>query len=398
MCNAGRGSVLTTARKIEMDAVIMRGEDLSTGAVACVSNVKNPISLARAVMDKTPHVLMVGPGAEQFAVDSGCVELATQEYLVTPRAEQSLDRFMRLAAEKAASEATMHAATMKHIGVVSSSPSTSSSSSSTATDGADSSLPSSSSPPSVPSPASSVSSPASTTPSPDAQQTRLYKLAVLGDFDESFQVKADGSTNGAANSNSNDKNAASASPQAVTFGDDYEAGHDTVGAVAMDVTGRIAAGTSTGGITGKRPGRVGDAPIVASGVYADDEAAGVSSTGHGESIIKVALAKRVVDALTPSYFEDLSSATASAGESKSSSSSSSSSCPPATTPTQACERALSYMQRRVNGSGGLIAIDRWGRIGKSWSTPMMSWASVDAKGVLTAGIHTHEPVVERKLT
>jgi beta-aspartyl-peptidase (threonine type) len=131
---------------------------------------------------------------------------------------------------------------------------------------------------------------------------------------------------------------------------------DTVGAVAMNAGGNIAAATSTGGITGKKAGRVGDVPIVGSGAYADNIVGGASSTGHGESIIKVTLARLVL-----SHVED------------------------GRGPGEAAELALRYMRERVDGRGGVIVIISEGEVGRFFTTRRMPWASV-VGGRLESGV------------
>ena len=185
--DAGTGSVFTAAETIEMDAIIMEGTNLSVGAVAAVENVKNPIQLARIIMEKTEHTMLVGVGANAFAAERGIPSVPLKE-LETLGALEELQRF------------------------------------------------------------------------------KTYKKAVTGNFSERQDYKGN------------------------------FLGHDTVGCVAMDRDGLLACGTSTGGITGKRPGRVGDSPLVGCGAYADNESGAVSCTGHGESIAKVCLARRIVEA------------------------------------------------------------------------------------------------------
>ena len=131
---------------------------------------------------------------------------------------------------------------------------------------------------------------------------------------------------------------------------------DTVGAVALDAKGNIAAATSTGGITGKKAGRVGDVPIVGSGAYADNLVGGASSTGHGESIMKVTLARLV-----------LSHVGGGLG------------------PVEAAELALRYMLERVEGRGGVIVITSEGEVGHFFTTRRMPWASV-VGGRLESGV------------
>lgn len=121
-------------------------------------------------------------------------------------------------------------------------------------------------------------------------------------------------------------------------------GHDTVGAIALDRAGNLAAGTSTGGMPFKPRGRVGDSPFIGAGLYADNETGAASTTGHGERIIPVVLAKTAAD-LMGSGLE----------------------------PQAAAERALATLGR-VNARGGLVTMDRRGRIGVAWNTPAMAFA------------------------
>ncbi|KAJ8045094.1 Isoaspartyl peptidase/L-asparaginase [Holothuria leucospilota] len=133
-------------------------------------------------------------------------------------------------------------------------------------------------------------------------------------------------------------------------------GHDTVGAVAIDRHGNVACATSTGGITGKRVGRVGDSPIIGSGAYCDNNIGAVSTTGHGESIMKVMLARLVLQ-----YIEQGLST------------------------QNAAEKALQFMEKRVGGAGGVIAVNKEGEIGKHLTTERMVWAAL-REDQLTYGI------------
>jgi L-asparaginase / beta-aspartyl-peptidase len=169
--NAGRGAVLNRDGLAELDASVMDGATHGAGAVTGLKHVKNPIALARLVMDRSPHVMLVGEGAEDFARLQG-VELVSNEYFRTPVRQQQLHRLLAGSAEK-----------------------------------------------------------------------------------------------------ENDL---------VAFG--------TVGAVALDERGNVAAATSTGGMTGKRWGRVGDSPIIGAGTYASNASCAVSATGHGEYFIRAAVA------------------------------------------------------------------------------------------------------------
>jgi beta-aspartyl-peptidase (threonine type) len=172
--NAGRGSVFTYQGTIEMDAAIMDGRSREAGAVAGVSATRNPVSLARAVMEKSPHVFLSREGADQFSRDEG-LDQEPPEYFTTPERREALE-IMRSRGED-------------------------------------------------------------------------Y-------FDEELK-----------------------------FG--------TVGAVAVDMDGHVAAATSTGGITGKRWARIGDSPMIGAGTYADDRAAAISCTGSGEYFIRAGVAHEI---------------------------------------------------------------------------------------------------------
>jgi len=174
--NAGCGAVLTRDGLVELDASIMDGGSLAAGAVTGIRHIRNPIALARRVMEQSPHVMLVGEGAEEFARSQG-IEFVSNEYFRTPIRQKQLHRLLQGAAEKENDLA-----------------------------------------------------------------------AHLSD------------------------------------------GLGTVGAVAVDGRGNVAAATSTGGMTGKRWGRVGDSPIIGAGTYANNAGCAVSATGHGEYFIRAVVA------------------------------------------------------------------------------------------------------------
>ena len=172
--NAGRGAALTSDGTVELDAAIMDGEGLAAGAVAGVTQTRNPVALARAVMEHTPHVLLAGAAAESFARDMKLAHV-DPSWFHTPMRRRQFDELRR-------------------------------------------------------------SGPAS--------------------FDVGMK-------------------------------------YGTVGAAARDCHGHVAAATSTGGVTGKRPGRVGDTPVIGAGTYADDRAAAISATGSGEHFIRAVAAHEI---------------------------------------------------------------------------------------------------------
>lgn len=215
--NAGRGSVFTHNEKHEMDAAIMSGRDLRAGAVAAISGIKNPIKLARRVMEETPHVLLCGEGAEEFAREVG-LEFAPPEYFFSEfRYEQLLQ----------------------------------------------------------------------------ARRDEVVRL------DHSPLKK---------------------------FG--------TVGAVACDLQGNLAAATSTGGMTNKRFGRVGDTALIGAGTYADDRTCAVSCTGHGEFFIRTVAAYDVACLMK---YRGL-------------------------TLNDACAQVIFQTLHELGGEGGLVAVDQKGNV------------------------------------
>lgn len=229
--NAGKGSVFTSSGTNEMDAAIMDGKTLNAGAVARLEHVRNPIVLARTVMEKSEHVMVVGRGAEEFAKRNG-IELIDAKYFFTQRRWDELQKAK--AAEKSAAEGG--------------------------------------------------------------------KKFIISEA----------------------------------------ASHGTVGAVARDAQGNLAAATSTGGTTNKLPGRVGDSPIIGAGTYANNATCAVSCTGDGEFFIRAAVAHQV-----SALMELLGMSLA-----------------------EAAERALADAQK-LGGTGGLIALDKNGNVTLPFNTSGM---------------------------
>jgi L-asparaginase / beta-aspartyl-peptidase len=233
--NAGRGAVLNGKGKIDLDASVMSGIDMAAGAIAGVEGIKNPVQLARVVMEKSEHVLLIGRGAESFAKLHG-IACESPEYFLTES---------RVAQWKAA---------------------------------------------------------------------KASNKVVLDHVD----------VHGTGN----------------TFG--------TVGAVARDVSGNLAAATSTGGIVNKKYGRVGDTPLIGSGTYAEDGICAVSATGYGEQLMRTVIAKHIADIIR---YQKVDAQTA-------------------------AQLGIDYLVRAVKGLGGVIVIDAQGKCGQAYSTQGMIYGSV----------------------
>ncbi len=267
--DAGRGSFLTRDGRVQMDALVMEGQTLRAGGVACVERLKNPIRAARLVLEKSPHVYFVGSGAERFARQHG-MDLCDNMDLVIPREQQRLYDFQ--------------------------------------------------------------------------------KLELAGGTDETFS-----GPNRAADAEAGQE----LTPEAVRMAALHS--HDTVGAVALDQHGNLAAATSTGGTLSKAPGRVGDSSLIGCGCYADNHSAAVSLTGWGEPIMKLVLGKWAVDRVA-------------AGAA----------------PEQAAAEAIAYLHDRLGGHGGMILLGPDGRIGLAHNTPRMAWG-VQSPAGRSLGITRNEP-------
>jgi beta-aspartyl-peptidase (threonine type) len=243
--NAGRGAVFTHEGTNELDASIMDGRTMMAGAVAGVKHVKNPIRLARLVMDKSPHVLMAGEGAEAFGKEQGGIEFVPESYFHTDFRWQQLQR--ALEEEKAKGSAALR-------------------------------------------------------PRSDDPARGTY------------------------------------------FG--------TVGAVALDQAGNLAAATSTGGVTNKRFGRVGDSPIIGAGTYASNGSCAISATGVGEYFIRFTVAK------------DICARVAYRG----------------VTAQAAADEVIQGVLKPAGGDGGVVGLDRRGAVVTSFNTTGMGRGYVGQDG------------------
>jgi len=238
--NAGRGAVFSHEGINELDASIMDGRTLEAGAVAGVTHIRNPIDLARMVMERSQHVLLAGEGAEEFALEQG-VDLVPQNYFFTERRWQQLEK---------------------------------------------------------------------------ARTGDRYSAAEIGYY-------------------------------------------GTVGAVALDRHGNLAAATSTGGMTNKRWGRVGDSPIIGAGTYADNESCAVSATGSGEFFIRAVAAHEISSLMK---YRGLAL-------------------------EEAAREVVQGKLKRIGGDGGIIAVDREGNIALEFNTEGMFRGARDSKGRREIGIY-----------
>lgn len=251
--NAGKGAVFTSEGTIELDASIMDGKTLKAGAVAAVKHLKNPITVARLVMEQSPHVMMVGDGAEAFAKQKG-VELVSADYFKTDRRWQELQK----AKEKEKQESE---------------------------------------------------------PAKKSSRTRASEYSDVTSF-------------------------------------------GTVGAVALDKNGNLAAATSTGGKTNKKFGRVGDSPIIGAGTYANNRTCAVSGTGDGEYFIRAVVAY------------DISALMEYKGMS-----------------LKAASSAVIEKVGKLGGSGGIIAIDHEGNIAMPFNSEGMYRGYVGENGKIVVEIY-----------
>ena len=233
--DAGRGSFLTRDGRVQLDALLMNGADLRTGGVACVERLRNPIQAARLVLEKSPHVYFVGTGAERFATQHG-MRLVDNTELIVPRERDRLMAFQQ--AEAAGAPDTTFSGN------------------------------------------SEFTSPSEAVISTEAKRSGETPVFPLDPATEQRAL---------------DTEVEVALPEELRIDDPTLHSHDTVGAVALDQFGNLAAGTSTGGTLSKAPGRVGDSSLIGCGCYADNLSAAVSLTGWGEPIMKLVLGKWAVD-------------------------------------------------------------------------------------------------------
>jgi L-asparaginase / beta-aspartyl-peptidase len=236
--NAGRGAVVAASGQHELDASVMDGRDLRAGAVTGVRHVRSPIALARLVMEHSPHVMLAGAGAEEFALEQGLAPVPNTHF-ATERRRRELERFLQ-------------------------------------------------------------------------GELEAGRESLMG----------------------------------------------TVGAVARDSSGNLAAATSTGGMTGKKWGRVGDSPIIGAGTYAANDCCAVSATGHGEFFIRAAVAHEIASLMRYKGLGVI----------------------------EAAEDVVMRQLVGLGGSGGVIAVGRDGRIAMPFNSEGMLRGAMDSSGRLVTGL------------
>jgi L-asparaginase / beta-aspartyl-peptidase len=236
--NAGRGAVVAASGQHELDASVMDGRDLRAGAVTGVRHVRSPIALARLVMEHSPHVMLAGAGAEEFALEQGLAPVPNTHF-ATERRRRELERFLQ-------------------------------------------------------------------------GELEAGRESLMG----------------------------------------------TVGAVARDSSGNLAAATSTGGMTGKKWGRVGDSPIIGAGTYAANDCCAVSATGHGEFFIRAAVAHEIASLMRYRGLDVI----------------------------EAAEDVVMRQLVGLGGSGGVIAVGRDGRIAMPFNSEGMLRGAMDSSGRLVTGL------------
>jgi beta-aspartyl-peptidase (threonine type) len=271
--NAGRGAVFTADGKNELDSSIMDGSNLKAGAVAGVMRTRHPISLARAVMEKSPYVMLAGAGTDAFGARVG-LEQVDPSFFFTEARWQSLVKQLQ--------KQGLHV------------------------------------------PPRPVGAP----PPPAGPAVPVAQIPPILQIEESADSHV----------------------------------HGTVGAVALDRAGNIAAGTSTGGLQAKMPGRVGDSPIIGAGTYASNQSCAVSATGSGEYFIRLGVAREICNLVA---FKGMSL-------------------------QQAADLVIHQELEALHGDGGVIAITPDGQMVWSFNTPGMFRARQTEGGKVEIKIYSDE--------
>ena len=329
--DAGRGSFLTRDGRVQLDALLMNGANLRTGGVACVERIRNPIAAARLVLDHSPHVYFVGTGAERFARQHGMALIDNTE-LIIPRERDRLMAFQQ--AELAGGRDTTFSGNSEFTAA----------SNSTSTHAA------------IPTQAQrNADNPTQAQRNADnpikAQQNAVISTEAQRSGESPVLRDVRTAPDRSLAQADLESEVSQALPEALRFDDPTLNSHDTVGAVALDAHGDLAAATSTGGTLSKAPGRVGDSSLIGCGCYADNLSAAVSLTGWGEPIMKLVLGKWAVDRVASG-----------------------------STPQGAATAAIDYLYTRLGGHGGIILLGPDGQLGLAHNTPRMAWGIHDSDG------------------
>jgi beta-aspartyl-peptidase (threonine type) len=301
--DAGRGSFLTSDGRVQLDALLMDGGRMKAGGVACVERLRNPIQAARLVLEHSQHVYFVGAGAEQFAQTHG-MSLIDNSELVLDRERERL----------------VHAKLRESAGL-----------------GDDT--------------FSGLDSPLLPVLDDDKSPETAVTEKGTGSSGEGKSFSGKGT--GFSPYIESPKETRALAPEGKPSLPGFDS-HDTVGAVALDARGNLAAATSTGGTLNKTPGRVGDSSLIGCGCYADNLSAAVSLTGWGEPIMKLVLGKWATDRVANG-----------------------------TAPEIAAREAISYLFNRLGGHGGIILLGPDGRFGFAHNTPAMAWGLATPNGLQT---------------
>jgi len=329
--DAGRGSFLTSDGRVQLDALLMDGGRMKAGGVACVERLRNPIQAARLVLEHSQHVYFVGAGAEQFAQTHGMSLIDNSELVLDRERERLVHAKLRESA--GLGDDTFSGLDSPLLPVLDDdkSPETAVTEKGTGSSGEGKSF--------------------SEKGTDSSEKGASFSEKGTGSSEEGKSFSGKGT--GFSPYIESPKETRALAPEGKPSLPGFDS-HDTVGAVALDARGNLAAATSTGGTLNKTPGRVGDSSLIGCGCYADNLSAAVSLTGWGEPIMKLVLGKWATDRVANG-----------------------------TAPEIAAREAISYLFNRLGGHGGIILLGPDGRFGFAHNTPAMAWGLATPNGLQT---------------